>query len=304
MSSESTASGNSVAAKIALGTVQFGLNYGVANTAGQISAAKASAILNVARAGGINTLDTAIAYGDSEATLGAQDVSQWNVVTKLPEVPSDIQTSVQVRDWVQGQVSASLARLRLTRVHAILLHRPDQILGSQGGALLDALWGLKMQGLTAKVGVSIYQPQELEAITQVFQPDLVQAPLNILDTGFVTSGWAARLKSVGAEIHLRSAFLQGLLLMSEDARPAKFARWAPLWKQWHGWLKEHQLTPLQACLRYSLSVKEADQVIVGVDTAGQLKQILEAAKGALPAKLTWNTSIDADLVNPANWNQL
>lgn len=304
MSSESTARSNALAAKIALGTVQFGLNYGVANTDGQVSAAEASAILDVAFAAGVNTLDTAIAYGDSESALGAQGVSKWNIVTKLPKMPADIQTSEQVRDWVQGQVSASLARLRLTRVHAILLHRPDQILGSQGGALRDALWGLKMQGMTAKVGVSIYQPQELDAITQVFQPDLVQAPLNILDTGFVSSGWAARLKSAGVEIHLRSAFLQGLLLMPEDARPAKFARWAPLWKLWHGWLQENQLTPLQACLRYSLSVKEADQVIVGVDTAGQLKQILEAAQGPLPAAPRWNTPIDADLVNPANWNQL
>ncbi len=304
MSSESTASSSSVAAKIALGTVQFGLNYGVANTAGQVNAAEASAILDVARAAGVDTLDTAIAYGDSEEALGAQGVSKWNVVTKLPEMPSDIQTSGQVRDWVQGQVCASLARLRLTRVHAVLLHRPDQILGSQGGALLDALWELKLQGLTAKVGVSIYRPQELEAITQVFQPDLVQAPLNILDTGFVTSGWAARLKSARAEIHLRSVFLQGLLLMPEEARPVKFARWNPLWRQWHGWLQEHQLTPLQACLRYSLSVKEADQVIVGVDTASQFKQIFEAAHGPLPAKPIWDTPIDADLVNPANWNQL
>jgi aryl-alcohol dehydrogenase-like predicted oxidoreductase len=304
MSIESAISGNSLAGSIALGTVQFGLNYGVANTAGQASTSEARAILDVARAGGMNTLDTAIAYGESENVLGTQGVSEWNVVTKLPELPQDVQTPAHVREWVQKQTRDSLKRLQLSKVHAILLHRPDQILGSRGPALLGALSDLKTDGIAKKVGVSIYHPQELEAITQVFQPDLVQVPLNILDTRLVTSGWAARLKSSGAEIHLRSAFLQGLLLMPEGSRPAKFARWNPLWKQWHGWLQEHQLTPLQACLRYSLSVKEADQVIVGVDTAGQLKQILEAAQGPLPAKPTWNTPIDADLVNPANWNQL
>ncbi len=304
MSSELTVSGNTVATRLALGTVQFGLNYGVANTAGQVSAAEARAILDVARAGGVNTLDTAIAYGESESALGAQGVSEWSVVTKLPELPPDVQTSAQVREWVQEQISVSLARLRLSKVHAILLHRPDQILGSQGAALLGALLELKSDGFATKVGVSIYDPQELEAITHVFQPDIVQAPLNILDTSLVTSGWAARLKAAGAEIHLRSAFLQGLLLMGDDNRSTKFARWTPLWQQWHGWLQEHQLTPLQACLRFSLSVQQADKVLVGVDTAGQLTQILEAAQGSLPPVPKWNMPIDADLVNPASWNKL
>jgi aryl-alcohol dehydrogenase-like predicted oxidoreductase len=304
MRRELTVSEKILTARLALGTVQFGLNYGIANTAGQVSAVEARAILNVARAGGINTLDTAIAYGESEAALGVQGVSEWNIVTKLPELPPDVQASAQVHGWVQSQVSVSLARLGVNSVHAILLHRPDQMLGSQGEALLSALLELKLQGLTANVGVSIYRPQELETITQVFQPDLVQAPLSILDTSLVTSGWAARLKNAGSEIHVRSAFLQGLLLMNENDRPAKFARWNPLWRQWLGWLQEHQLTPLQACLRYSLSVQQADKVIVGVDTASQLNEILDAAQGPLPPVPKWNMPIDADLVNPANWNQL
>jgi aryl-alcohol dehydrogenase-like predicted oxidoreductase len=280
------------------------MNYGVANTTGQVSAAEVGAILDVARAAGINTLDTAIAYGGSEAVLGAQGLSGWNVVTKLPEMPKDIKTSLQVRGWVQDQFSASLARLKLEKIHAILLHRSDQILDSLGGEVLATLGELKQQGLTSKVGVSIYEPQELELITQVFQPDLVQAPLNILDNSFVTSGWAARLKAGGAEIHLRSAFLQGLLLMAEDIRPVKFDRWNPLWRQWHGWLQKHKITPLQACMRYSLSVQKADRVIVGVDSAAQLKQVFEAAYGFLPAAPKWNMSIDTKLVNPANWTQL
>ena len=144
-----------MATKLALGTVQFGLKYGVANTAGKVSEAEARDILSLARAGGITTLDTAIAYGESEVALGVQGVSEWNVVTKLPELPPEIQTSVQVSDWVQDQVSASLARLRLSCAYAILLHRPDQILSSKGEALLSALVELKLQGFIGKVGVSM-----------------------------------------------------------------------------------------------------------------------------------------------------
>lgn len=295
---------SNVAQRLALGTVQFGLNYGIANTEGQIGASEARIILQTARAGGMDTLDTAIAYGESEAALGALGVGNWKVVTKLPGLPPECQSDAQVHHWVQEQVRASLARLGLERVHAVLLHRPEQLLGEQGLALSRALQDLKVRGWVAKTGVSIYHSQELDALTQAFEPDLVQAPLNILDQGLVNSGWAARLKARDVEIHVRSAFLQGLLLMKDTERPAKFDRWRPLWQQWEQWLETHGLTPLQACLRYSLSVPQVDKVLVGVDNAAQLSAILSAAQGPLQSLPAWNMSVDADLVNPAKWSQL
>lgn len=293
-----------VSQRLALGTVQFGLNYGVANTAGQIDAAEAPNILRIARLSGMDTLDTAIAYGDSEAALGSQGVDSWKVVTKLPAIPSECQSDAQVHRWVQEQVRGSLMRLGLERVHGVLLHRPEQLLGEQGQALSRALQGLKDQGLAAKTGISIYHPQELDVLAHAFEPDLVQAPLNILDQSLIYSGWAERLKAKGVEIHVRSTFLQGLLLMKPSERPAKFHRWHSIWQQWELWLEKNGLTPLQACLRYSLAVAQVDKVLVGVDNSAQLNTILSAAQGPLPPLPEWIMSVDADLVNPAKWSQL
>ena len=106
--------------KLALGTVQFGLDYGVANTSGRVTVQEAGAILQSALAYGLDTLDTAIAYGESEAVLGQLGIQRWNTVTKLPAVPDDCQ---DVAQWVQEQIQQSINRLGVSQLHGVLLHR-------------------------------------------------------------------------------------------------------------------------------------------------------------------------------------
>ena len=287
--------------KLALGTVQFGLNYGIANGGGQVSQAEAGRILALAAASGVDMLDTAIAYGDSEQALGQLGVADWQVVTKLPSLPDDCK---DVAAWVEMQISGSLARLGVARLHAVLLHRPEQLLGPQGAQLLDALDRLKAQGMTRKIGVSVYAPDELERLFNAMDVDLVQAPLNILDRRLTDSGWAQRLKGLGVELHTRSVFLQGLLLMPTSRRPAKFTRWAALWSEWERWLAETGLTPLQACLNYALAIPEVDKLVIGVDSADHLHEILAAIDRPLPRLPEWPSALDPDLLNPARWSQL
>ncbi|MCZ8286739.1 MAG: aldo/keto reductase, partial [Bacteroidia bacterium] len=100
--------------KLALGGAQFGLAYGVSNLSGQVSREAARDIVGLARTGGVDTIDTAIAYGDSEACLGEVGVSGFKVVTKLPALPGDVDG---VEAWVRGQIEASLKRLGVTRIH-------------------------------------------------------------------------------------------------------------------------------------------------------------------------------------------
>lgn len=287
--------------KLALGTVQFGLNYGVANTSGRVTAQEASVILERAQSCGLDTLDTAIAYGESESVLGQLGIECWNTVTKLPAVPHACQ---DVAQWVQEQIEQSMARLGVSQLHGVLLHRPAQLLEKMGPALYGALQSTKAQGKTRKIGVSVYSPSELEALFNAYALDIVQAPLNILDRGLVESGWAGRLHDAGVEVHTRSAFLQGLLLMPASQRPAKFNPWANVWRAWHGWLEREHLTPLQACLRYVTNLPQVDRVVVGVDTAAQLQEIVEAADGMQASLPEFDTLQDARLINPASWNQL
>jgi aryl-alcohol dehydrogenase-like predicted oxidoreductase len=287
--------------KIALGTVQFGLKYGVANQAGRVQLEDVRHILQVAAAQGVDTLDTAIAYGDSECTLGQAGLGGWKVVTKLPALPEG---SADVSGWVEAQIEGSLERLGVSQLHGVLLHHPEQLLGEHGKPLLKALQHLKAQGITWKIGVSVYGPEELDRLMAEMQFDLVQAPLNILDHRLVESGWARRLKDQGTEVHVRSTFLQGLLLMPEEQRLEKFGRWQPVWSEWARWLDETGLTPLQACMAYVLGIEEIDEVVVGVDSVRQLQEIFAAARSALPSLPDWPQPIDTDLINPSRWTQL
>lgn len=286
--------------RLALGTAQFGMQYGIANVTGQVEHGEIGKILDVAWRAGINTLDTAIAYGNSEQELGAIGVDKWQVVTKLPQLPVDRSS---VYSWATTHVRVSLARLQLERAYGVLLHRPGQLLEPGGHELFAALQDMKKLGMVEKIGVSVYAPEELDRLFDFAEFDIVQAPLSVLDRRLVETGWAGVLKRQGVEVHTRSAFLQGLLLMNSERRPTKFNRWHHIWKAWEAWLTDNGLSPLQACLRYPLSTL-VDRVVVGVDSVTQLEEILQAAPGTFPAAPEWPTSLEMELLNPAMWNQI
>lgn len=287
--------------RLALGTVQFGQNYGIANQCGQVSLDEARAIIKLSRESGMNTLDTAIAYGDSEQRLGVIGVEDWQVVSKLSAIPERCSNICQ---WVKDSVGESLGRLRINRLHGLLLHRPQQLLEPGGDQLYRALLQLKQDGLVRNIGISIYDPTELDALSSRYQLDLVQAPFNIVDRRLIDSAWLSRLADQGVELHVRSVFLQGLLLMPASSRPKKFDRWTPFWSNWDRWLGRAGITPLQACLRYVLSFPEIKKVVLGVESIGQLKEILATTAGpalVVPSDLVVS---DLDLINPANWQRL
>lgn len=287
--------------RLALGTAQFGLPYGIANQAGQVTRSAAKAMLDLGAANGIDTLDTAMAYGESEACLGEVGTSGFKLVTKLPAVPDGCD---DVRGWVQAQVAASMARLGVRIVYGLLLHRPNQLLSGHGKALYQALQGLKEAGLVERVGVSVYAPSELAELIPRYRFDLIQAPFNLMDRRFHVTGWLQRLKDEEIEVHSRSAFLQGLLLMPQAARPAKFASWSELWRTWHDWLSRHNVSALQACLAFPLSFSEIDCVVVGADSVSQLGQIISAATSAVPVDFPDLYCEAENLINPARWSNL
>lgn len=287
--------------KLALGTVQFGLPYGIANQAGQVTRTEAKTMLDLATASGIDTLDTATAYGESERCLGEIGIQRFNLVTKLPGVPEGCS---DVSIWVQEQMDASMARLGVVSVYGLLLHRAEQLLDANGKELYQALQGLKEKGQAKKIGISIYSPNDLEAITKLFRLDLVQAPFSLIDRRLHTTGWLQRLKDEGVVIHTRSVFLQGLLLMPQADIPQKFAPWQNLWRKWHEWLSGKNISAVQACLAYPLAFPEIERVVVGADSANQLKQIVEAAASSAICNLP-DLQCDAEsLINPARWSQI
>ena len=286
--------------RLAIGTVQFGQAYGVANQIGQVGRDDAIAILERAWTSGIDTLDTAIVYGESEQRLGEICVESWRVISKLPVKPEKCNDVVE---WVQESVLGSLDRLRIPKLYGLLLHSSQQLLGSHGKVIYKSLLNLKEQNKIEKIGISIYDPVELDVLWKDFNFDIVQAPFNIMDRRLDISGWLRRMHQTGTEVHVRSIFLQGLLLMDQTKRPPTFSRWQPLWDQWHHWLVDQSLSPVQGCLGFALSYPEINRIVVGVDSLQQLQEILVSVDSPFviaPATLMCN---DLDLINPSHWRK-
>lgn len=284
--------------KLALGTVQFGLSYGIANTSGQTSSEEAARIIARARECGLDTLDTAAAYGESERVLGDIGVTGWKIVTKVPPIKVD----EHGRRWVLDHVRRSLAALRVERLDAILLHNASDLYGVHGSEMAVGLQEARAEGLVEKIGYSIYAPDSLNRLLEVMPPDQIQAPFNVVDQRLAKTGWLRRLDDAGIEVHVRSVFLQGLLLMPRDRRPTGFDRWRSLWERWDTLVKEHDGSALAACLGFVRQQHGISRVVVGVDNALHLDQLVHSWRNAVAVDGATLSCDDPQLVEPSNWN--
>lgn len=284
--------------KLALGTVQFGLAYGIANVQGRTPPDEAARILARAGEAGVDTLDTAAAYGESERVLGDIGVAGWRVVSKIPPVPAD---ATDGRAWVRQHVSRSLAALRTDRLDGLLLHHAADLFKPQGPGLLAGLLEARAEGQAARIGYSIYSPQALPDLLERLVPDLVQAPMNVFDQRLVRGGWLTRLRDAGAQVHVRSVFLQGLLLMAPEKRPAPFQHWHALWRQWDGLAVGHEGGALSRCLGFIKAQQGISRIIVGVESRRHLDQLLDAWKDAPCFDAAGLSCDDPMLLEPSNW---
>ena len=287
--------------KLALGTVQFGLNYGVSNRNGKTPPEEALRMIELARVNGIDTLDTAISYGETERFLGEIGVKDFKIITKLPPYSPDYGP---VEAWATKQVEGSLCRLRVDCIHGLLLHRSQDITESHGFELVRSLQKLKRAGLAEKVGVSIYDPVELDNSEAYAVTDLISAPYSVVDRRVEQSGWLSRILNQGGETYVRSVFLQGLLLMSSPEVTALFPRWERKWKSWELGLQVRGISAQEACLSLPLRNPEICKVVVGTESSRQLEQLILISKKLLIEEdFKFMINNDEDLLNPSRWNR-
>jgi aryl-alcohol dehydrogenase-like predicted oxidoreductase len=283
--------------RIAIGTAQFGLDYGVTNTSGQVSPVEVSKILEAAKRFEVNTLDTASTYGNSEQVLGQAGVSPFRVVTKLPSIPKGISIKA---DWVieQGLISAS--NLRRKDISALLVHNTADLSGPNSKELIRGLNKCKELGITQKIGVSIYDPKDLSWISRIMGLDIVQAPLNVFDRRMIDSGWLSLLSEKDIEVHVRSVFLQGSLLAGVANLPDFLRPWISKFAEFESWTKSEGLSLLEGALIFPLSIQEVDKILIGVVSVDQFESALIATKRPHLKVPDFGTS-DQLLINPVNW---
>lgn len=257
--------------RLALGTAQFGLAYGLNNQAGQPSAAAVAEVLAAAQAAGLTLLDTAAAYGNSEARLGelVGDNATFELITKLPAGPPA---------QVAQHLAESLGRLRRKELYGVMFHAFKPLQDE------PAAWqASRAAGQVQRIGVSLYHPHEAEwLLAQGWDVDLVQVPYNVFDQRFAAV--LPRLAARGVEVHVRSAFLQGLLLREPTTLPAFFRPLAPKLTRLRALAAEAGVPLPAALLLFAAYAPGVARAVIGVDSVANLHENLAAAQYAEAAE--------------------
>ena len=237
------------AARLGLGTVQFGQDYAIAADESRPEAEEVRRILDLAAEGGVTFLDTASLYGNAEEILGrclAPDHG-FRIVAKTATFAGDAVGPAEAGD-LRRVFLRTLYNLRTDRVHALIAHKAANLLGPGGEHLFDEMRRLRDEGRVGRIGASVYTAEQIEALLARFPVEFVQAPVSIFDQRLIAGGQLHRLKDMGVEIHARSVFLKGLIFAAPERLPAHFDSAKPRIAAFRHAAREAGLTPMAAAL--------------------------------------------------------
>ena len=276
--------------------------YGIVPGSGKISGGEIDQILQVCAEQGLERFDTAIGYGDAEDVLGQAaarcGIESIRVTTKIP--PLEPNASL---DEMHDLLLASKERLGIGQFDAILLHRAGDLIGERADEVFDALVQLKEKRLASKIGISAYAEDPIESITGRFDLDVVQLPFSIADQRLRQNGVLERLKQRGLEVQARSILLQGVLAADPASLPNYFCQVGPQLAALEELSRQAGLTRLETCLAFALGEPSIDNVVIGVNSKGQLIELIAAAKSS--AQLRGQTDAcawsDPQMLHPGNW---
>jgi aryl-alcohol dehydrogenase-like predicted oxidoreductase len=262
--------------RLGLGSAQFGMYYGKFNQDGVPSIPAVQKILEKAQSYGMNLIDTAPAYGKAEEVIGScSPVSNlFSLVTKTPQIDSNnIKSSDAL--YLNDVFQQSLVKSGRSSIYGLLIHDPKNLLQKNSGYIYDALISLKDRGLVTKIGVSIYSGETAEAILQKYPIDLVQLPINVLDRRLNESGVLSRLTDSGVEIHARSIFLQGLLLVDPCTLGPEFLAVKNALEKFQLVSKKLGIHPAHLAIMYLLNILDLSKILIGVESLDQFSQIID-----------------------------
>ena len=282
--------------KIVLGTVQFGVDYGINNTSGQVTLEEVCNILEIAEKAEMQTLDTSSGYGASEAVLGKslkQTKTSFKIVSKYPRCEADVCTTFE----------KSITNLCVGSLYGYLVHHFDFYL--ERPEIFEEMISLKNEGKIQKVGFSLYTVDQLQyLLDHDVKFDILQFPYNIFDRQF--EPYMQMLVDRGVEIHTRSAFLQGLFFKDTNTLPSKLVPLKPYLDNLHQYCQDNNISVEELAFGYVLANENVKGALIGVDNHSQLEANIHVAEKHLRKEdLDYIKSIDIkekELLNPVNWN--
>ena len=288
--------------KLALGTVQFGLDYGISNRQAQTSLEEARSIVDRGLDAGLDLLDTAPGYGVSEAVLGEILGDRApRIVTKTPQFRRQ---RIERKDGrlLRESLFRSLEHLRRERVYGLLVHAADDLLKPGGEWLYATMVDLREEGLVQRLGVSVYTQEQLDRVRARHDIQIVQVPVNVLDQRLLHSGVLDSLSRSGVEVHARSAFLQGALLMDGENLPACFSKYRDHFAEYRTFISDRGWSPVQAALGFVLALPQVDRVVCGVNNLAQWQELIQVTRQSIESSDLCRFGLDDEAaLNPSRW---
>jgi aryl-alcohol dehydrogenase-like predicted oxidoreductase len=287
--------------KLSLGTVQFGLNYGIANKNGKPPITTVRNILNLVKAKGVNSFDTASAYGDSEMILGKtlSKIQEQLIISKL--------SSKHFRTNCLNTVNITLNNLKTNRLYGLLMHDPH-ILGKWNSTDDELVHALKNSSKIKHFGVSIYSSNDFHLALENKSIDLIQIPFNIFDQRALKEGWFEKAQKKNKLIFIRSIYLQGLLLMQEDQIPDKLHNCKQYIKFLDSLSKKLNISRNELLVSFVCSSAKNSIILFGCETLSQAKENLDIFSKVkeLDSEVVNQITetfqdIDETIYNPSKW---
>ena len=280
--------------KIGLGSVQWGLDYGIANTNGIPSDEVLNSIFALANKAGINLFDTAVQYGEAEKRVGQFSRPEHRIVTKIGNFSTN--------KSLNQQLDNSFKHLQRQNIYGCLFHDVDELINHTD--LWRELLVYKKEGRINKIGYSLYEPQELLDLLEAgLHPDIVQIPYSILDRKF--EPYFDLLKNKGVEIHVRSVFLQGLYFKNPEQLSNKLSILKSVLSELQNISKQNNLDISELCLDFIRQNCKIDYAVIGVESEDQLREVSQVKNCNLNWDIILETldsyNIKKELLNPSNW---
>ncbi len=284
--------------KIILGSANFDNIYGVKKNI--IKKNEIKKLFDLAFKKKVRTIDTSPVYNHSEKIIGLLNNNRFKIISKIPELPKNIKKK-NIKKWLNATVNTSLKNLKIKKFECLLVHNSESLLTKNGSEIYKSIKNMKNKGLTKKIGVSIYDFDVLEKILNKFKFNLIQAPFNVLDQRLIEKERLIKLKKKNIEVHVRSIFLQGTLLLKKNLFPKKLKNLNKELIIWKNWLKKNKLNALQVCLLHVLNHNKLDGVVVGCDSKNQLNEILKVKKNINSISLAGLNIRNKKLIDPRKW---
>ena len=294
-----------MSSSLVLGTVQLGMNYGIANKTGQPSEDSAKEIIRVAWEHGIHEFDTARGYGDSEVILG-NALSQLGISSRA-HVISKFNPVIDCHDFnaMSTALDESLTRLNVPCLYGMMLHRESTLSDWENG-VSDILYRFVSSRKVRHLGVSVYSPAGAIQALNTKGIDIIQLPTNVLDRRFEKAGVFELAHEKKKRIYIRSVFLQGLILMDVDEIPGHMSFAKPVIEKLESFSRDVQMSRQDLALGYIKSEMAHAKVIFGSDTPEQVKENLASWTKELPSSIVPDlkdlfNNVDEQVLNPVLW---